>query len=234
MNGYSHPGRLGWLRDRHRGDRCVLVANGPSLNRMNLGCLCRETVIGLNKITLGLQRFGFYPRYYVAVNPKVLRQASPEIRALNCVKFLGEHAATAGLKEDALTYVVPPAPPEIGFSTDLAQGMLEGWTVTFAALQVAYHLGFDEVVLVGLDHRYVYEGQPNEARVMDGPDPNHFSDQYFAPGQAWDNPDLLRSERSYRLARQAFEADGRRILDATVGGACTVFPKTDYTTYFRA
>jgi hypothetical protein len=233
MTDFSHPTRLGWLRNRHQGERCVLVANGPSLNQMNLDFLRRETVIGLNKITLGLQRFGFYPRYYVAVNPKVLQQAGPEIRALNCVKFLGEHAQSAGLVEDALTYVVRPAQRELGFSTDLAQGMLEGWTVTFAALQVAYHLGFDEVALIGLDHRYRFEGLPNETRVMHGPDPNHFSDQYFAAGQAWDNPDLARSEQSYRRALEAFERAGRRVLDATLGGACTVFPKVDYKTIFN-
>ncbi len=231
--GYSHPSRLDGLRDRHRGERCVLVANGPSLNRMDLGFLRRETVIGLNKITLGLRRFGFYPRYYVAVNPKVLQQAAADIRALNCVKVLGQHAPAAGLSEDALTYLVPPASPDVGFSTDLAQGMHEGWTVTFAALQVAFHLGFAEVVLIGLDHRYQFEGQPNEARLMEGPDPNHFSDHYFAPGQTWDNPDLARSEQSYRLARQAFEDAGRRVLDASVDGACTVFTKSNYKALFH-
>lgn len=61
------------LRDRHRGERCVIVANGPSLNRMALGFLRRESVIGMNKIFLGLPTFGFYPRYYAAVNPKVVQ-----------------------------------------------------------------------------------------------------------------------------------------------------------------
>lgn len=224
--------RLARLRNRHRGERCVLVANGPSLNRMSLGFLRREHVIGLNKIYLGFQRFGFYPRYYVAINRKVLEQSAQEIRSLNCVKFLSGHAAAAGLHEDALTHLIGPGPADEPFSRDLSRGMHEGWTVTFAALQVAYHLGFSEVALIGLDHRYQYEGKPNESRVMAGPDPNHFSDAYFAHGQSWDNPDLARSEASYRLAREAFEADGRRIVDATLDGACTVFPKARWQEYF--
>lgn len=229
---FSPAERLARLRDRHAGQRCVLVANGPSLNRMDLGFLRREHCIGLNKIYLGLARFGFHPRYFVAINGKVLRQAAAEIRALRSVKFLGQHAPAAGLHEDALTYVLPPGPPGTAFSTDLAQGMHEGYTVTFAALQVAYHLGFAEVVLIGLDHRYRYEGAPNAASVMQGADPNHFSPEYFGGGQAWDNPDLARSEASYRIALQAFEAAGRRVLDATVDGACTVFPKVDYRAHF--
>jgi hypothetical protein len=78
-----------------------------------------------------------------------------------------------------------------------------------------------------LDHRYTYTGQPNESHRLDGPDPNHFSPEYFS-GQLWDNPDLAHSEEFYAIARKVFEADGRRIIDATVDGACTVFEKADY------
>jgi hypothetical protein len=225
--------RLSALKGRHDGERCVLVANGPSLNRMDLGFLRGETVIGLNKIYLGLKKFGFYPRYYVAINSKVLKQAAAEIRALNCVKFLGSHAHSVGLEDDGLTYIVDTSSPVERFSKDLSLGMHEGWTVTYAALQIAYHLGFSEVVLIGLDHRYRYDGAPNEARVLTGPDENHFSPDYFGNGQSWDNPDLVRSEESYRVARAVYEAEGRRIVDATIGGACTVFEKADCRELFR-
>src|SRR3546814_3551381 len=84
--------RFAILHDRHRGERCVIVANGPSLNAMDLSFLQRETVIGLNKIFLGFEKFDFYPRYYVAVNRKVLEQSVTSITALNCVKFISDRA----------------------------------------------------------------------------------------------------------------------------------------------
>jgi Protein of unknown function DUF115 len=225
--------RLARLKDRHRGGRCVIVANGPSLNGMDLSFLRREITIGLNKIHLGLSRFHFHPRYYVAVNPKVVQQSLAPIRALNCVKLVSTRAAeAAGLQEDALTYLVRTDNPPARFSTDLTQGLHEGWTVTHAALQLAYHLGFDDVVLIGLDHRYAFDGQPNESRVMDGDDPNHFSGAYFGHGQNWDNPDLAESEQSYRAALEAYRQSGRSLRDATVQGACTVFPKADYRRVF--
>ncbi|NDY93411.1 6-hydroxymethylpterin diphosphokinase MptE-like protein [Ideonella livida] len=227
LNELGRRGRLGALRDRHAGQRCVIVANGPSLNRMDLRPLRHEQVIGLNKIYLGLPGFGFSPRYHVAVNPKVVAQAWAPLAALPCVKFVGSRAAReAGVQDGPLTHIVDTERPPGRFSTDLRLGLHEGWTVTFAALQVAWHLGFAEVVLVGLDHRYQYDGAPNEARVMQGADPNHFSGDYFGHGQSWDNPDLGRSEESYRVAQAQFEADGRRIWDATLDGACPVFPKT--------
>ncbi|MDF1615679.1 6-hydroxymethylpterin diphosphokinase MptE-like protein [Desulfurivibrio dismutans] len=219
--------RLAAFNNRHIGERAFLVANGPSLNRMDLGFLRRENVIGLNKIFLGLRKFKFYPKYYVAVNEKVIQQAAGEIKKLNCVKFIGERGA-AFVPEDALTYHVVTRNRQQRFYHDISEGVHEGWTVTYAALQIAYYLGFKEIIIIGLDHRYQYSGQPDEAKRLDGPDPNHFCPDYFGYGQTWDNPNLARSEESYRIARQEYEKAGRRIWDATVDGACTVFDKIDY------
>lgn len=223
--------RLSSLKDRHLAERAILVANGPSLNRMSLDFLRREVVIGVNKIFLGLKQFRFYPRYYVAVNRKVIEQSTDQINGLNCVKFVSAQSADC-LPESALTYHVETQDPPARFCRDIAKGLHEGWTVTYAALQIAHFLGFKEVVIIGMDHRYEYSGAPNEARRLDGPDPNHFSPDYFGGGQTWDNPDLAHSEESYRIARAEFEKDGRRILDATLDGACTIFEKADYRQVF--
>lgn len=221
--------RVGRLRSRHSG-RVVLVANGPSLNDMDLSFLKREIVIGMNKIFLGLKRFGFYPKYYIAVNEKVIRQSAKYIRHLNCVKIIGERGAEY-VPEDAFTYHVRTKNVSSRFCRDITVGIHEGWTVTYAALQLAYYLGFSEVVIIGMDHRFKFSGEANESKRMEGPDVNHFSSEYFS-GQEWDNPDLSRSEESYRIAREVFEADGRHIIDATVNGACTIFEKGDYRELF--
>ena len=223
--------RLDGLKNRHIGQRAVLVANGPSLNHMDLAFLRREVTIGLNKIYLGLKKFGFYPRYFVAVNDKVIAQSALQINALNCVKFISDRNAHL-VPESALTYHINTVNPPARFCRDIAQGVHEGWTVTYAALQVAYYLGFKEVIIIGMDHRYEYTGKPNETQWLDGSDPNHFSPDYFGGGQAWDNPDLANSEESYRIARAEFENVGQRIIDATHEGACTIFEKEDYRKLF--
>jgi hypothetical protein len=215
------------LRGRHVGERAVLVCNGPSLRDMDLTSLRRETVIGLNKIHLGLPEFGFYPRYLVAVNRKVLEQSLVEIQAMACIKFLSNHRPDL-YQDGPLTHVLDTHNPPADFCTDITVGLHEGWTVTFAALQVAYFMGFKQVVIIGMDHRYSYAGEPNAEATIEGEDPNHFHAGYFGHGQKWDNPDLENSERSYRLARRIYEQEGREIVDATLGGACEVFRKADY------
>lgn len=222
--------RIATLKNRHISERAVIVANGPSLNRMKLDFLRRETVIGLNKIFLGLKKFGFYPRYYAAVNAKVIQQSAEQIKAMNCVKFIGRRGADL-VPENALTYHIETKNPPERFCHDISLGVHEGWTVTYAALQIAYFLGFQDVVIIGMDHRYEFSGAPNETHRMDGPDPNHFSPDYFS-GQNWDNPDLENSEASYRVARTEYEKAGRRIIDATLEGACTIFKKSDYRQVF--
>lgn len=212
-----------FIRDRHRGETAVLVANGPSLNETDFDLIRGRLTFGLNKIYLGFEKFRFYPSYYVAVNELVLRQAVDEINELNCVKFLSNRANDL-FCSDALTYVLNTTHPKDRFSETPLCGLHEGWTVTYVALQLAYYMGFARVVIVGLDHRFDFVGQPNETQLLKGTDQNHFSPAYFA-NQAWDNPDLANSEESFRIARRRFEAAGRQIFDATIGGACDVFEK---------
>ncbi len=219
-------GQLARFKNLHAGQRCVIVCNGPSLNAMDLTVLRSEVVIGLNKIHLGLKRFGFYPRYLVAVNALVVEQSREALAAMSCVKFIGGRAA-GHLPLDAFTHHLKVlGPPDI-FSTDIEVGVREGGTVTHVALQLAYYMGFAEVILIGMDHRYDFSGAPHEKRRLEGPDVNHFSPEYFS-GRDWQNPDLAQSEESYAAARSAYEAAGRQILDATVDGACTIFRKADY------
>ena len=65
-----------------------------------------------------------------------------------------------------------------------------------------------------------------------GDDPNHFSVAYFGKGFRWQLPDLETSEVAYRMARKAYETDGRKVLDATIGGKLDIFEKVDYESLF--
>ena len=93
---------------------------------------------------------------------------------------------------------------------------------------------FQQVILIGVDHNFVStQGRPNTTVVSQGDDPNHFSPGYFGHGFRWQLPDLETSERGYAMARRAYEAAGRQVLDATVGGKLTIFPKVEYETLFK-
>ena len=139
--------RLQRFRDCHRGERLVLVCNGPSLNQTDFSLIRSEVSMGLNKIFLGFRRLKFYPRYYLAINPRVIEQSAQEIAQLNCVRFLKNMGNSNPLPESALTYFLQPRPEE-RFHHDVCKGFFEGYTVTFAALQLAFFMGFSKVIIV--------------------------------------------------------------------------------------
>ena len=104
----SHMSRLQRFRDCHNGERLILVCNGPSLNQTDFSLIRREVSMGLNKIFLGFRQFHFYPRYYVAINRRVIEQSTVEIARLNCVRFIKEMGKNSPLPESALTYLIHP------------------------------------------------------------------------------------------------------------------------------
>jgi tetratricopeptide (TPR) repeat protein len=219
------------LKDRLRGRRCFVIGNGPSINRTNMRLLKQDYTIGSNRIYLHYAKMGFEPTFYCAVNPYVLEQFWPEIERLHSLKFL---------KGDVIHHVrncwntfFMESSAQHTFMTDLENARwCEGWTVTFCALQLAFYLGFDEVILVGVDHHFKAGGTPNELLTASGNDPNHFHPNYFGRGVQWQYPDLERSEASYDLAKEVYERHGRRILDATKDGKLTLFPKVEFDSLF--
>ena len=99
-------------------------------------------------------------------------------------------------------------------------------------MQLAYFLGFKQVVLIGVDHNFTTKGTPNTTITSTGDDPNHFNPGYFGKGFRWQLPDLDTSEIAYSMAKEAYQRDGREILDATVGGKLTIFPKVAFESLF--
>jgi len=224
--------RLQGMRDLHQGERCFVIGNGPSLKQTDLGLLKGEFTFGLNRIYLLFPQLGFATNYLVAINTLVTEQCAQEIRALNMPKFITWRARNHLRGDPEVVFLDTDYTGPVSFSTQATGRLFEGSTVTYVALQLAFHLGFEQAILVGVDHRFQTQGQPNVPVVSQGEDPDHFSPDYFGRGFRWQLPDLVASEQAYRLAREGFEAAGRTVQDATVGGALTVFPKVRYQDLF--
>ena len=216
---------LSLVKNRHHGETAVLLCNGPSLNQVDFQLIREFPVIGLNKIYLGITRFGITPRYYVAVDRLVIGQSLQQISLLPCVKFLPvELFGGAQPPPPPLCFLLKTENPTEHFYQDISAGVNQGSTVTYVALQIAFFMGFSKLIIVGMDHRYHFSGKPHEKTRLIGDDVNHFDPSYFRD-QQWNNPDLATIEQSYRAARWNFECAGMRIIDCTMGGACDIFEK---------
>lgn len=235
---YLHPwrrksrSRMAEFYNLHHGKRCFIIGNGPSLKQTDLTRLKDEYTFGLNRIYLLFPELDFHTTYFVSINDLVIEQCAEEIAALPMPKFIAWHANRyfQHLPKDMIFLYTTYTGPK--FAYDLTRRIWEGATVTNVALQLAFYMGFQQVILIGVDHNFTSKGEANKTVVSDGDDPNHFSPAYFGKGFRWQLPDLETSEIAYRLARQAYQKAGREVLDATIGGKLTIFPKVDYETLF--
>lgn len=225
--------RLLKLFGKHKGERCFIMGNGPSLAKMTLGKLREEFSFGLNRIYLHFKTMDFLPTYYVAINGLVLEQFRDDIQQLPMPKFLNwNYRRLFDISNPSMHFLKTHLGLSDTFAFTITKPIHSGGTVTFAALQIAYYMGFQEVILIGVDHSFVDKGKPNTTEIRNTKDDNHFHPEYFPKGSRWQLPDLNRSELAYQTARDAFEKDGRTILDATVNGKCQVFPKVRFETLF--
>jgi len=238
VSAYLHPWRrdsirkLKALKDIHLGERCVIIGNGPSLNKTDVGRIRNEYTFGLNRIYLAWKDWGFKTSFLLSINDLVIEQCAEDFLGLSIPMFMAWRARRWLEPQENMhflytTYTGPK------FATDASRRLWEGATVTYTALQLAYHMGFSTVVLIGVDHSFASKGKPNQTVVSEGDDPNHFNPQYFGKGFRWQLPDLDTSEVAYHMAHQAYLADRRQVLDATIEGHLQVFPKVDYDQYFR-
>lgn len=210
----------------HKGEDCFIIGNGPSLNKMNLELLKEYYTFGLNKIFLIWEKVDLSLDYFVAVNPFVIDQSIEEIKNLiKCPAFIRYNVDKPLPEKNHIFPIITNY--GFGFSDDLVKGINEGGTVTYAASQIAFYMGFKRVFLIGIDHNFNQSGKENEVQTMKEVDANHFHPNYFT-GQKWNLADLKSSEVAYQVAKRTYELNGRQMYDATIDGKLQIFEKISF------
>lgn len=234
---------LASIKNKHKGERCFIIGNGPSLNKMDLTKLKNEYTLGVNAIYLNYEKMQFSPTYYVVEDYLVAEDRATEINAYKSpvIKFWGTYLDYC-LKKDEKTIMTNvilnyEEPFKPYFSKDIVRSIGVGGSVTFMCLQIAYHLGFDKVYMIGFDHNYAI---PKEADLgnssvilSQSDDENHFSKDYFGKGYRWHDPKVDRMEMGFAEALRNFQKDNRNVWNATVGGHLNVFERIDYNSLFE-
>ena len=247
--GEDYPGHrsdreaMAALRDSHRGETCVIIGNGPSLNKIDFGLLPGVATFGVNSLFLARDRMGFDPTFYVVEDSAVMADNTDAIREMQARELKLFPAMYRGALDERSVgptvfftmnrgFYTPTSPNYCTprFSTAAEERVYAGQSVTIINLQLAYHFGFTRVVLVGMDFSYVIPDSVQREGVVftsTEDDPNHFDPRYFGAGKKWKDPQLARVASNYELARAVYAADGREIINSTVGGMLDVFPRLD-------
>ncbi len=233
--------RLAALRDRHRGETAVIIGNGPSLNETELELLTDVPTFGVNAIFLANERLPKPITYYVVEDTMVFKDNLPAIKACDAVWKLFPTMYRASFNDAELDDQTIFFRMNAGFygrdtgtkchprfSFDATQRLYCGQSVTVINLQLAHWMGFQRVVLIGMDfsYRIPEDADRTGVRIVSrSDDPNHFHPDYFGAGKTWHDPRLDRVLVSYHLADEIYRATGREIINATEGGKLDLFPR---------
>ncbi|MGF1485100.1 MAG: 6-hydroxymethylpterin diphosphokinase MptE-like protein [Opitutales bacterium] len=222
-------------KDAHTGERCFLLGCGPSLKNLDTTLLAGEQIMATNGAFL---LDNIKPDYYVTVSHYFYQSHLDAIRGLRCkrrflphyLKELESDCPTTWLNTvEASDYGQLSTEKPLRFSNEPHKQLFLGGTVIFACLQILLHLGYEEVILLGVDHSYsaaIQKKHKTEFWTDSASMQDHFTKNYYRKGTQV-NIDLPAMERAYQLCHQAFENKGRRLYNATPGTRLTLIPKID-------
>lgn len=184
---------LAKFRDIHKGARAFVMANGPSLNKMDLSGLVNEIVFGANAGFLIYKHYSWKHKYFFCVDSRVVFDRLDELFQLaldnpDTVLFLPR--SVNELQEDgssAIRSVEGEIPEKLqnivffnmypigdsrvgaGLSENLVRGVTEPFTVTATMIEFAVYMGFAEIYLIGADTHYKVDSSVKQSGSM-GPE----------------------------------------------------------------
>ncbi len=238
-----------WLKknkNSHKGKRCFILATGPSLNKINLEKIKDEFTIGVNGIYKIAQEINL--DHYIYVSNWYWKHHVEGIQNVPCKRrFLPLELRTeldSKIDTSWINILRPKYYSKLGYPLTVPSSFSKkpqkffsaGGSVVYLALQLAYHLGFNEIIILGLDHNYKkddYNSKKHGGYVYDAAqgDKAHFDKNYIPVGTKY-HVDLDAMENGYKIAKKIFENDNRRILNASPDTKLNIFEKIEYDRLF--
>lgn len=225
--------RLLSFKDIHKGKRCFIIGNGPSLTAEDLALLKDEYSFAANRIFYMFDKTDWRPTYYCAQDDVVVRDIADKFDTIlpNCnYAFIAAYCYRA-LNEDTLSdkkvllYFDKFQQSHKGrlFSERIEDFVFDGGTITYAAIQIAAYMGFSEIYLIGVDHNYsTLSFKGNSINDKD------VKSSYFE-GMPIDikmtKPNTDGSTLSFMKAKEYADSHNLLIANATRGGKLEVFPR---------
>ncbi|HKO60189.1 MAG TPA: hypothetical protein VJV03_03430 [Pyrinomonadaceae bacterium] len=235
------------FRDRHKGRRCFVIGNGPSLREQDLSPLVNEITLVTNSFYLHpIVGEHWQPSYYFLSDPayfedstdlSLYRQLTGKIRSApvfvphRARDFFLNHAV---LPPERTYYIAVQEGLDKVWSgkPDLTQVIPGAWTVVQSAIMAAMYMGCSRIYLLGLDHDWLSHG---------GQHLNFYSEQSVESQPAgnlpgWTYKRLMESMMTmwtiYEMIQKTSQAEGIQIINATRGGFLDVFKRADFDTLF--
>lgn len=237
LHGYFHEriyerkrlNRIRKFQNLYAEKRCFIIGNGPSLCVEDLNQLKNEICFGVHRIYHIFDQTDWRPSFYCAQDQKLIKDDLHEINNIEVQhKFIAyrDYAIRDGVpKAIPVKFLVEDFYPDLPkFSEKITEGVYEGFTVTYMCLQLAAYMGFKEIYLLGVDHCYSIDKNPDGTLKKNISVKDHFSSKDAIANI----PQTYKSLLAYVAARKYAENHGICIYNATRGGALDVFERVNF------
>ncbi len=218
------------FKDKHKGQRCVVVGNGPSLRAEDLTRLHDLGIptFACNRIHLIFPQTPWRPSYYFMSDEKLLAQYNDDVPDVPAQRRFFPKQARGMLRNgNFYNTILFDYEHEGKFSLDAAKGVYAAASVTTEMIQFAYYMGFSEIYLIGVDFSYAVTQKVDSRTYAYQGENNYFIPGYLKPGEVADMPNVNVNLLGFHAARQAIEEQGRKIFNATRGGKLEVFDRVN-------
>lgn len=200
----------------HCGKRCFIVATGPSLTEKDYNRLSGEYTIGVNGLCLWFNDDIAETDYFVISDDDVYRRVESKLKILKKTQIFISERVKKTTNVDVRFNVFPvniwnrfiANTFKKKMSNDISVCSYDEETVVFHAIQLALHLGFSEIYLIGTDCNY----RQKKKYAAD-----HGKEVDINLGDK-----MLQSYEVVKLYQERF---GFNIYNATRGGMLEIFPR---------
>jgi len=225
--------------DVHNGQKCFVVGNGPSLNKIDMSLLGNEITFGSNRVYLGFEKWGFNFKYWGIEDFLQIKQGYKEFsRNLHngmikfiprqyCYLFKCKNICPVNFLHKYENY------PQFSGSSDV---LYLGYSVTYMLLQIAVVMGCNPIYLIGVDYSYnITKKEMKDGKWSDSDSKSHFTNNYCSTneGRIWNLPRFDKTDPAFKCAANWAEQKAIQILNATPRSKLTFFPKVDYGKIFK-
>lgn len=225
------------LKNKHKGKRCFLIGNGPSLRPEDLDLLKGEITFAANRIYMLFNKTEWRPTYYFCADSGLYSMDHRKIRGIDAeLRFVSLNTGIlAGKVYDEVTYYNQGMnfvevkqgkvvfKNKVNFSYDAEKVVYGGGTILYDALQWAVYMGFSEVYLLGVDCNYKFERTVDGKVIENDIKKEHFDEKYDV-GRTW-AAEVFRLIMAWEQAKKSCEERGIVIKNATRGGKLEVFER---------
>lgn len=241
------------LRNKHQGERCFILASGPSINKQDLKLLENEYTIAVSQFFLHPEIDKIRPNYhcFAPQHPpfddstnKIIFDNYNSNYSFPVKSFIGtsnfefsyynylKNNKQYNVDAEFIDYSLGCQLDETNFQDenvwDITKKPFSPRTVIYTAIQVAYYLGFKEIYLIGVDHDYLNELNREGHHFYK--EEKSFSDsahlEQFSK-ERWFEEYYYRWKQ-YRLMKEFLNSKGVKIFNSTEGGMLDVFPRVNY------